>query len=82
MYKRTEEKEINTFSTLLTPSIIQQTEVVKLFKNNQVVQTDSTILILQLKTDAVPSLIDSQEYRNGKKTRAFSNLKRRQELDY
>jgi LysM repeat protein len=82
LYKKTKEKEISTSSILLTPSIIKQTKVIKMLNGKNVVQTDATISILQLKTDATPSLIDSEEYRNGKKTRAFSNSKRRQELGY
>lgn len=82
MYKKTKEKEISIFSTLLTPSIIKQTEIVRLLNGENIVQTDSTISIFQLKTDAAPSLIDSKEYRNGTKTRSFSNFKRRQELGY
>jgi LysM repeat protein len=82
LYKKTKEKEITTFSTLITPSIIKHTKIVKVLKGENVLQTNSTISIFQLKTDAVPSLIDSEEYSNGKKTRSFSNTKRRQELGY
>lgn len=82
LYKKTAEKEITVSSTLLTPSIIKQTKIVKLLKGETVLQTNTTISIFQLKTDAVPSLIDSEEYSNGKKIRAFSNTKRRQDLGY
>lgn len=82
MYQKTKEKEISISSILLRPSIIQQTEVVKILNGNNVVQTNSTISILQLKTDAAPSLIDSETYHNGQKTRAFDNLKLRQALGY
>lgn len=81
MYQKTAEKEINIFSVLLTPSIIKQTEVVKILKKGRTLQTNTKTLILQLKTDSVPSLIDSEEYENGKKIRSFSN-NRRQELGY
>ena len=73
LYKKTAEKEITVSSTLLTPSIIKQTKIVKLLKGETVLQTNTTISIFQLKTDAVPSLIDSEEYSNGKKIRAFNN---------
>ena len=81
-YQKEGTTETISYSKLLTPSIIQHTEIVRNQQNKRLVTTDSTILILQLKTDAVPHLIDSAEYKNGKKIRSFSNHKRRQELDY
>jgi LysM repeat protein len=82
LYKKTKEKEISISSILLTPSIIKQTEIINVLNGQNVVQTNTTISILQLKIDAAPSLIDSEKYRDGKKITAFSNLERRQELGY
>lgn len=82
VYSKTATKEVISHSKLLRPSIIKYTEVVHHFKNGRTVQTDSTILILQLKTDRVPDEIDSARFKNGKKTKSFSNFRRRNELNY
>jgi len=81
-YSRTDTKEITSYSKLLRPSIIRYTEVVHEYKNGRMIASDSTILILQLKTDTIPSLIDKEEFKNGKKVQSFSNYKRRTELNY
>lgn len=81
-YHHTGDKETTSYSRLLTPSVIKYTEVVNTLKHGEIIQQDSTISILQLKTDGVPELIDYQEYSNRKKIRSFSNNKRRQELGY
>lgn len=82
MYQKTATQEISISSILLRPSIIQQTETIKVFNGKNGLEVNTTISILQLKTDAAPSLIDSEVYRNGKKIRSFNNLERRQELGY
>ncbi|BDS12519.1 LysM peptidoglycan-binding domain-containing protein [Aureispira anguillae] len=81
-YQKTDAQEITSYSTLLTPSIIRYTKVIKTFEKEQIIRCDSSILILQLKTDSVPHPIDSARYINNKKTQRFSNVKRRQELGY
>lgn len=81
-YSRTDTKEIISYSKLLRPSIIRYTEVVHEYKNGRRTASDSTILILQLETNKIPSLIDKEEFKNGKKVQSFSNYKRRTELSY
>lgn len=82
MYQKTKEQEISVSSILLRPSIIKQTKTIKVFNGKNGLETSTRISILQLKTEATPSLIDFEEYKNGKKTRAFTNTERRQELGY
>ena len=49
----------------------------KRLQDNNIIQVDSTILILQLETFDIPTLIDIEEYKNGKKIQAFIRTKRR-----
>ncbi|MCH2020929.1 MAG: LysM peptidoglycan-binding domain-containing protein [Saprospiraceae bacterium] len=81
-YSKTSKKEVIGFSTLINPYILKYTEVKKRFQDKNIIQVDSTILILQLETYDLPTLIDIEEYKNGKKIQGFIRAKRRKKLGY
>lgn len=81
-YSKTSKKESVGFSELLSPSILKYTEVNKFYQGANVVQIDSTIFILQLETFDIPSLIDMEEFKNGKRTQTFARSHRRKKLGY
>lgn len=81
-YSKNSQKEIIGQSKLLTPSVLQYTEITKYLQGEQKGQVDSVITILQLETFDLPTLIDIEEYKNGVLLQGFKQAKRRKELGY
>jgi LysM repeat protein len=81
-YSKTSKKETIGFSELLSPSVLKYTEVNKRLQDGNIVQTDSSIVILQLETFDIPTMIDIEEYKNGKKIQGFVRTQRRKKLGY
>ena len=81
-YQKTLQKESYAHSKLLTPSILQYTEVHIYLQCPRRDQVDSSIVILQLETIDIPSFIDREVYKNGQKIETFKHHRRREKLGY
>jgi LysM repeat protein len=81
-YSKTDKKETIGFSELIQPSVLKYTEVNKRLQDGNIIQVDSTILILQFESFDIPTLIDIEEYKNGRMTQGFIRAKRRKKLGY
>lgn len=81
-YQKTLQKESYAHSKLLTPSILQYTEVHTYLQGLRRDQVDSSIVILQLETIDIPSFIDIEIYKNGQKIETFHRHRRREKLGY